>query len=115
MPATVRSQSGRSPGSGSGPRPKPKADAYVGLLLISLLAQIAGITFLYLDYSQYPDKKPPAATASQPAFKSTGAGGGAGDKPPPKPGGMGGNAGMAGMAGMAGNAGMGGNPPPNNK
>ena len=42
-----------------------KSDAYVGLLLISLFAQIAGATFFYLDWSQYGDTKPkvpPAAT-----------------------------------------------------
>jgi len=105
MPATVRSQSGRSPGSGSGTKPKPKSDAYVGLLLISLLAQIAGVTFLYLDYSQYPDKKPPTTTASKPAFPATGGGAGGNPGPAPKQGGI------AGMAGMAGNVGMAGNPP----
>ena len=35
-----------------------KSDAYVGLLLISLLAQIAGAVFFYLDWSQYPTDKP---------------------------------------------------------
>ena len=47
---------------------KPKSDAYTGLLLLSLLAQVAGAAFLYLDWSQYPEKppkvndRPPAAT-----------------------------------------------------
>jgi len=76
--------------------------------LISLLAQIAGVTFLYLDYSQYPDKKPPPTTASKPAFQGTGGGAGGNPAPGPKQGGM---AGMAGNAGMAGMAGMAGNPP----
>jgi hypothetical protein len=40
-------------------RGKPRNDVYVGLLVIALLAQIAGIVFLYMDYSQYPDTKPP--------------------------------------------------------
>ena len=43
-----------------------KSDAYVGLLLISLLAQIVGATLFYLDWSQYDagkPKLPPAATA----------------------------------------------------
>ena len=42
-----------------------KSDAYVGLLLISLLAQVAGAALFYLDWSQYTDSKPklpPAAS-----------------------------------------------------
>ena len=42
-----------------------KSDAYVGLLLISLFAQIAGAAFFYLDWSQYETSKPklpPVAT-----------------------------------------------------
>ena len=39
--------------------PKPKSDAYVGLLLLALLAQIAGAVFLGLEYYSYPDKAPP--------------------------------------------------------
>lgn len=38
--------------------PAPKSDAYVGLLLISLLAQIAAAVFFYLDWSSYPEAKP---------------------------------------------------------
>ena len=38
---------------------KPRSDAYVGLLLIALLAQLAGILFLYLDWSEYEGKAPP--------------------------------------------------------
>ena len=49
-----------------------KSDAYVGLLLISLLAQIAGAALFYLDWSQYGAAIPPVATVP--------AGGGA---PPP--------------------------------
>jgi hypothetical protein len=56
MPATVRSR-GRS--SSAPAKPAPRSDAYTGLLIISLLAQIAGAVFLYLDYSSYPDAKPP--------------------------------------------------------
>jgi hypothetical protein len=36
----------------------PTNDAYTGMLVISLLALIAGCIFLYLDWSQYPDKPP---------------------------------------------------------
>ncbi len=61
MPATVRSRPSRPADASSGGTPKPRTDAYVGLLVISLLAQIAGAVFLYLEYSSYPgDKKPPA-------------------------------------------------------
>ncbi len=38
--------------------PKPRSDAYTGLLLLSLLAQIAGAVFLFLDWHQYPDSTP---------------------------------------------------------
>lgn len=37
-------------------------DAYTGMLAISLLALILGCVFLYLDWSQYPDKPPPRAS-----------------------------------------------------
>ena len=36
----------------------PTNDAYTGMLVVSLLALIAGCIFLYLDWSQYPDKPP---------------------------------------------------------
>lgn len=53
------------------PAAKPSSDVYVGLLALSLLAQVAGATFLYMDYSQYPDAKPnkvspPAAIGQNP-------------------------------------------------
>ena len=45
-----------------------KSDAYVGLLLISLLAQVAGAALFYLDWSQYDTGKPkPPAAATVPA------------------------------------------------
>lgn len=54
--------------------PKPKSDAYTGILILSLVAQIAAATFLFLDYNQYPTTKPkpvperpPAASAPAPA------------------------------------------------
>ncbi len=59
--------------------PKPKSDAYVGLLVISLLAQIAGAVLLYLEYSTYPDKAPPRIQAS-PSLTAAQPG------PPPGPG-----------------------------
>ena len=40
-------------------------DAYTGMLAISLLALILGCVFLYLDWSQYPDKPPPRAAIPQ--------------------------------------------------
>jgi hypothetical protein len=42
------------------PRPRARSDAYVGLLVLALLAQIAGGVFLYLEYSSYPEMKPAA-------------------------------------------------------
>jgi len=51
---------------------KPRADAYVGLLAISLVLQIAGAVFLYLDYSQYPDAKPPDPKTSLSASPNPG-------------------------------------------
>ena len=66
-----------------------KSDAYVGLLLISLLAQMAGAAFFFLDWSQYDTAKPkipPAAT-----FPAAGGGG----NPPPVGGPAGGPAGGA--------------------
>jgi hypothetical protein len=53
--------------------PKPPSDAYVGLLVISLIAMITGSVFLYLDYSSYegkapkvPDRPPPLVTPGTP-------------------------------------------------
>ena len=59
MAARARDDSTAARGKQGGARP----DAYTGLLLISLLAQIIGVVFFYLDFSQYPSAKPtlPAA------------------------------------------------------
>jgi hypothetical protein len=70
MPATVRSRTGRTPADAPPPA-KPRSDVWVGLLLIALLAQIAGGVFLYMDYSQYQDKKAPRPPKSEPAFQVT--------------------------------------------
>ena len=52
---------------------KPRSDAYTGLLLLSLLAQVAGAVFLFLDYSRYPHDGPPkfSALATSSAGPST--------------------------------------------
>src|SRR4051812_42225796 len=85
-----------------------RSDAYVGLLLISLLAQIAGVVFFYLDYSQYADKKPqlpPAPTQGAPT--PTGGAPPAGGAVVPMGGGMAGApAPMAAGGGMMGGGGM---------
>jgi hypothetical protein len=47
--------------------PKPRSDAYVGLLVISLIAMITGCVFLYLDLSQYPETKAPKVQDRPPA------------------------------------------------
>jgi len=71
---------------GSAQTAKPRSDAYVGLLFISLLAQIAGAVFLYLDYSQYEGTKDPVAIARDLKSKATaGVAGGAAPAPAPGP------------------------------
>jgi len=91
-------------------QPKPKADAYVGLLIISLLAMIAACVLLFLDYNEYPEtakaKSAIQQAGTRPAPQPP-AGGGAGGAPP---GGMGG-APPGGMMGGAPPGGMGGAPP----
>jgi hypothetical protein len=46
----------------------PQNDAYVGLLVIALIAQIVAAVFFYLDWSSYPETnpKPPQAVSVQP-------------------------------------------------
>ena len=58
MPA-VRSRS-RAEDAG----PKPRADAYVGLLGLSLLALSAAMLFAFLNYSQVAEKPPPVQAGS---------------------------------------------------
>ena len=36
----------------------PRADAYTGMLVISLMATLAGLIFVFLDYNQYPPDLP---------------------------------------------------------
>jgi hypothetical protein len=58
---------------------------YVGLLLIALLAQLAGILFLFLDFSAFPEKAPPKVSDRPPALVPSGpapAGGGQQGVPP---------------------------------
>lgn len=60
-------------------KPATRSDAYTGLLLIALLAQIAGSVFFFLDWSQYPKKKPdlpPRQGAAVAPVVAGGAGGG---------------------------------------
>ena len=38
--------------------PKPQADAYVGMMLLALLALITGSVFLWLEYDQYSKPLP---------------------------------------------------------
>jgi hypothetical protein len=57
MPAAARA---RSRGSDRDvPAAQPRSDVYTGLLGLSLLALITACVFLWLDYSQYPEKTPP--------------------------------------------------------
>lgn len=70
---------------------KPRSDVYTGLLIISLIAQIVGLVFFYLDWSAYPASKPPtvqmpnlsSAAPSAPAAPPAVPPGGAVQPPPP--------------------------------
>jgi hypothetical protein len=63
--------------------PQPRSDAYTGLLIIALVAQIIGAVFLFLDYKQYPDSKPAKVSMTvPPVTQPTGAGGGGAAVPP---------------------------------
>jgi hypothetical protein len=59
--------------------PRTRSDAYVGLLALALVAQMAGAAFLYLDYASYPSMTPPKLQ-SAPAGGTT--------QPPPPGGGQ---------------------------
>lgn len=48
---------------------KPTADAYTGMLTISLIALITGCVLLYLDFSQYPEGNPKKPNPFAPAPK----------------------------------------------
>lgn len=76
MPPTVRTGDKAKSTKPSGV--KPRSDIYVALLVISLLAQVAGAAFLYYDMSQYPERKPPQAPSGP-----SGAGAGGGNAPIP--------------------------------
>ena len=87
-------------------RPRPRSDVYVGLLLIALLAQLAGILFLFLDYNTFPDKAPPKISDRPPALAPSGPAPGAGAQ-----GGAPAPAGGAPAPGVPGAGARGGNPP----
>ncbi len=55
----------------------PRNDAYVVLLIISLVAMILGCALLWMDYGSYPDGKAPTVAAPQ-RPQAGGAPGGAG-------------------------------------
>ena len=61
-----------------------RSDAYTGLLLISLLAQLVAVLFFYLDWSQYPEAKPKEPQALK-APAAGPAGPGPAAAPPPAP------------------------------
>jgi hypothetical protein len=55
----------------------PRSDAYTGLVAISLVAMITASVLLFLDYNQYPKKKPdppPAPSAVKPQAPQAGSG-----------------------------------------
>ncbi len=45
----------------------PRSDIYVGLLILAFVAQLAGATFLAIDYFSYPSSKPPVVSLRPPA------------------------------------------------
>lgn len=114
----------RTKDTSSSKKPPARSDAYTGLLLIALLAQVTGIVFFGLDWAQYKDgkpKQPPQLNLSPGTPPAGGAGGGqqggggqqagvpqAGGQP--AGGQMGGNAGAmpGGMAGAMAGGGMAG-------
>jgi hypothetical protein len=56
------------------PPTRPGLNAYTGLIVISLIATIMGLVFVFLDYNSYREDPPatkalqaPAAPAAQPA------------------------------------------------
>lgn len=83
----------------------------MGLLLLALLAQIAGAAFLYLDYSAYGDAKPKFTVAPK-AGPPPGPPGNPGGITGVPPGGMAGGPPPGGMAGGPPPGGMAGGPPP---
>jgi hypothetical protein len=44
-----------------------RPDAYMGMLIVSLVATFIGLIFLLLDYNSYPEKNPPAVKLTPPA------------------------------------------------
>jgi hypothetical protein len=63
-------------------------DAYTGMLVISLLALLTGAVLLFLDYNQYPDKKPPQVpkgSIEAPVAPGAGGQGGAAPAAPANP------------------------------
>jgi hypothetical protein len=80
MPAT---RTAPARGSDLAPAVKPGPDIFIGLLVISLIAQILACLFLYLDFKDYPDK-PPSVPKLQPVGGSAPApAGGANAATPP--------------------------------
>jgi hypothetical protein len=51
---------------------QPRPDAYLGMLIISLVATLTGLIFLWLDYSSYPDKQAPKPSISAPKLAPPG-------------------------------------------
>jgi hypothetical protein len=97
----------RTKSRGDTPKPKPRSDAYVGLLVIALLAQIAGGVFLYLDYKEYPDAKPKKVQDRSASIPAGGPGAGG---PVGRPGGPQGGPGIPPQGGRPGIPPQGGPP-----
>src|SRR5262249_2893579 len=76
----------RSRSSYDVPRATPRSAAYTGLLILSLLAQLAGAVFLYLDWKDYPENKPKHVQLPRTAGAPAPAPAGAPSGPPVPPG-----------------------------
>jgi hypothetical protein len=103
-----------NPGGDLAPPIKPGPDVYLGLLVISLIAQLAAVLFLWMDRSQYPDKTPPKVSPPQsvggaPAQPAAPAGGALGA---PGGGAIGGQPGQGAIGGAPGGAAPPGAAPP---
>jgi hypothetical protein len=59
----------RNPTADKPATPKPSSDVYTGMLVISLVALLAGCLLLYLDYRRYPGSNPPPITTAAPPGK----------------------------------------------
>jgi hypothetical protein len=73
--ARSRDRAGRAPATA-----KPRADIYTALLVVALLAQVAGSVFLYFDYDRLKTSSPPSVKSDLPPASAA-----TSNPPPPAP------------------------------